>query len=142
MRRTFIMFPKTKQKGFAIVSALFLIVVLSFLGVSMMRIFTSGQQAINQDISSLQSYFAAQSALQWSMYQGIAAKAGSITIDDNDKHIITFSNQGLNNTTANVTFRKNTILGTSYYKIRAEADYATTGNPEFSRRKLELRFVP
>ena len=138
----FIMLPKIKQKGFAIVSAIFLIVVLSFLGTSMMRIFTSGQQAINQDISSLQSYFAAQTALQWSMYQAIAEKSGSITIDDNDIHIITFSNQGLNNTKATVTFRKNTILGTNYYKITAEADYAIAGNPEFSRRKLELRFVP
>lgn len=136
------MFPKTKQKGFAIVSAIFLIVALSFLGTSMMRIFTSGQQAINQDISSLQSYFAAQSALQWSMYQAMAEKSGSITIDDNDKHIITFSNQGLNNTKATVTFGKNTILGTNYYKIMTEADYAITGNPEYSRRKLELRFVP
>lgn len=136
------MYPKVKQKGFAIVGAIFLIVILAFLGVSMSRIFTSGQQAINQDISSLQSYFAGQSGLQWGMYQTILAKAGTITLDNNDKYSVTFSNAGLNNTTAEVTFIKTTTLGTDYYKITTTSNYGAAGNPEFSSRDLELRFVP
>lgn len=136
------MYPNKKQKGFAIVSAIFLIVVLAFLGVSMSRILTSGQQAINQDISSLQAYYASQSSLQWSMYQSILAKSGAITLANNDKYNLVFSNNGLNNTTSEITFNINTILGSSYYKIAATADYGTAGNPEFSRRTLELRFVP
>ena len=136
------MYPNKKQKGFAIVSAIFLIVVLAFLGVSMSRILTSGQQAINQDISSLQAYYASQSSLQWSMYQSILAKSGVTTLANNDKYNLVFSNNGLNNTTSEITFNINTILGNSYYKITATADYGAAGNPEFSRRNLELRFVP
>lgn len=126
-----------KQNGFAIVSAIFLIVVLGFLGVSMSRIFTSGQQAINQDITSLQAYLAGQSALQWSMYQAVAnAPTGT--------HTISFTNEGLKNTKALVTITKTTILSRDYYKITARADYddIANNNPEFSRRNLELRFVP
>ena len=134
------MFPnkniiKKNQKGFAIVSAIFLIVVLAFLGVSMSRVFTSGQQAINQDITSLQAYYAGQSALQWSMYQAAANVPTG-------EHTISFSNSGLNNTKALVRLTKTTILSKDYYKITAQADYASDGNPEFSRRNLELRFVP
>jgi len=129
------MFPKTRQKGFAIVSAIFLIVVLGFLGVSMSRVFTSGQQAINQDITSLQAYFAGQSALQWGMYQ-------ATTSIPSGQHTLTFSQEGLKNTKAIITFTKSTILSKDYYKIKAEADYDISGNPEFSKRILELRFVP
>jgi len=129
------MLPKTRQKGFAIVSAIFLIVVLAFLGVSMSRVFTSGQQAINQDITSLQAYFAGQSALQWGMYQAVSNTPTGT-------HTLTFSNAGLQNTKALINITKTTTLGKSYYKIEAEADYDIAGNPEFSKRNLELRFVP
>jgi len=134
------MFPNikinnAKQQGFAIISALFLIVVLSFLGVSMARIFTTGQQAINQETTSLQTYFAAQSAQQWGMYQAVFSTPSATPT-------ITFSNAGLNNTTAAVTLVPTTVLSRNYYKITTQANYAATGNPEFSQRNLELRFVP
>jgi MSHA biogenesis protein MshP len=132
------MFPEIKkQKGFAIVSAIFLIVVLAFLGVSMARIFSSGQQAINQDISSLQAYYAGQSGLQWGMYQTVfvgTAAAGA--------HTISFSNSGLTNTNAAITITSNTILGRDYYLIKADGEYGSSGNPEYAQRKLELRFNP
>lgn len=139
------MFPKPNQKGFAIVGAIFLIVILAFLGVSMSRVLNTGQQAINQDISSLQAYFAGQSALQWGMYQAVLTKAATpITIDNNDEFSLSFSTEGLRNTKASILFRKNTILTKDYFKITATSDYGsdTSGNTEFSRRKLEVRFVP
>lgn len=136
------MYPNKKQKGFAIVSAIFLIVVLAFLGVSMSRILTTGQQAINQDISSLQAYYAGRSAIQWGMYQSILADAGTITLTNKDKYTLTFSNAGLNNTTSEIIFNINTVLGKNYYNISSIADYGTAGNPEFSRRNVEIRFVP
>lgn len=129
------MHHKIKQKGFAIVSALFLIVVLSFLGVSMARIFSSGQQAINQDITSLQAYLAGQSSLQWGMYQAVFSNPAGTPV-------ITFSNTGLSGTTASLSFNSSTILGSNYYTIRTTAGYGLSGNPEYSRRNLELRFVP
>ena len=147
MRRMFTMSPKIisikKQKGFAIVSAIFLIVVLAFLGVSMSRVFTSGQQAINQDITSLQAYYSAQSGLQWAMYQ--AAKNAPT-----GEHTISFSNSGLNNTNAFVELTKTAILSKDYYKITTLGCYGYTNNcqddvltiPERSKRELELRFVP
>ena len=145
----FIMFPKIKQKGFAIISAIFLIVVLAFLAVSMSRVFTSGQQAINQDITSLQAYLAGRSAQQWGMYQAaiktVAFPAGGPT----GQHTRAFSNSGLNNTEALVNLTKTTYLGKIYYKISTIGCYGYTINcttdstiPERSKRELEVRFVP
>ena len=133
---------KNQQKGFAIISAIFLIVVLGFLGVSMSRVFTSGQQAINQDITSLQAYFAGRSALQWGMYQAaLNAPTG--------EHTISFSNEGLSDTEALINLTKTTILTKDYYNIAVTGCYGYTVNcstptsiPERSKRKLELRFVP
>lgn len=138
------------QKGFAIISAIFLIVVLGFLGVSMSRVFTSGQQAISQDITSLQSYYAGQSALQWGMYQAVLAEKGTITLDNNDKYSLSFSNTGLNNTTSQILLLKATTLGRNYYNISTLGCYGYTQGcaaeintiPERSKRKLESRFVP
>lgn len=132
-----------KQKGFAIVSAIFLIVVLAFLGVSMSRVFTSGQQAINQDITSLQAYYAAQSGLQWAMYQATKNQPTG-------EHTISFSDSGLSNTKTLVKLTKTAILSKDYYKITALGCYGYTNNcqddvqtiPERSKRNVELRFVP
>lgn len=144
------MFPKIRQKGFAIISAIFLIVVLAFLGVSMSRVFTSGQQAISQDITSLQAYFAGRSALQWSMYQAAVKSVAFPTGVPTGQHTISFSNAGLNNTEALVNLSKTTILGKIYYSISSVGCYGytidcttdTISIPERSKRKLEVRFVP
>ena len=144
------MFPKIKQKGFAIISAIFLIVVLAFLGVSMSRVFTSGQQAINQDITSLQAYFAGRSAQQWGMYQAAVKSVAFPTGVPTGQHTISFSNAGLNNSEALVNLSKTTILGKIYYNISSVGCYGYTTNcttditsiPERSKRKLEVRFVP
>ena len=144
------MFPKVKQKGFAIISAIFLIVVLAFLGVSMSRVFTSGQQAINQDITSLQAYFTGRSALQWGMYQAAVNSVAFPTGVPSGQHTLSFSNAGLNNTQAQVNLTKTTILGKIYYNISSVGCYGYTTNctvgsttiPERSKRKLEVRFVP
>ena len=146
----FTMFPKVKQKGFAIISAIFLIVVLGFLGVSMSRVFTSGQQAISQDITSLQAYFTGRSAQQWAMYQAAVKSAAFPTGVPSGQHTLSFSNAGLNNTQAQVDLTKTTILGKIYYNISSVGCYGYTANcavdstsiPERSKRKLELRFVP
>lgn len=144
------MYPKIKQKGFAIVSAIFLIVVLGFLAVSMSRVFTSGQQAISQDIISLQTYFTGRSALEWGMYQAATKTAPYLTGVPSGNHTLRFSDEGLNNTEAAVILTKTTNLGKIYYKISSTACYGYTTNcsfdntsiPERSKRKLELRFVP
>lgn len=132
------MYPNQySQKGFSIVSAIFLIVVMALLAVGMTKIFSTSQQGISQEITSLQTYLAAQSGLQTGMYQAVyAPPANGVT------HNQLYVGNGLTNTTVQVTFLRNVIDTNTYYQIISRADYLTIAtSPEFSSRSLELRFV-
>lgn len=131
------MFPDiNKQKGFSIVSAIFLVVVMALLAVGMTKIFSTSQQSISQEITSLRTYLAAQSGLQTGMYQAIYAPPAN-----GDLHNQIFTGVGLSNTTVQVTFLRSVIDTKTYYQINSRADYTPAGSPEFSRRVLELRFT-
>ncbi len=56
-----------KQRGFALVSALFLIVVIAALGVSIGRVVGSAELSSAADIRSARAYFAARSALDYAI---------------------------------------------------------------------------
>lgn len=125
-----------KQKGFSIVSAIFLVVVLALLATGITKIFSTSQQGISQEITSLRTYLAARSGLQTGMYQSIYAPPAN-----GDIHNQLFTAAGLTNTTIQVTYLRNVIDTNTYYQITSRADYIPAGSPEFSRRTLELRFV-
>lgn len=125
-----------RQQGVSIVAAIFLIVALALLATAATQLLTTGQQSISQEITSVKSYFAAQTGLQWGMYQSVYATTPS------GSHIITLSNAGLSNTTVNVTLTSNAITGKTYYIVNAKGQYATTTSPEYALRELQLRFKP
>ena len=128
-----------KQQGFSIVTALFLIVVLSLLATGMIKILSTSQQSISQEISSIKAYLAARSGLQIAMYQ-----AASTTPPANgDIHNLSYTtNGGLANTTAQVTYVRKDVESDRYYQINSRADYADNTSPEYARRELTLRFRP
>lgn len=129
------MFPNLKQQGFSIVTAIFLIVVMALLAVGMVKLFSTGQQSIGQEITSLRAYLAAQSGLQTGMYQVVYAPSASGTT-----HNQSFTATGLTNTSIQVSYSRNDIDGRTFYLLNAVADYAALGNPEYSRRNLQLKF--
>lgn len=125
-----------KQKGLSLVSAIFILVVLALLGVGMVRLLTSSQQGISQEITSLEAFMAAQSGLQWGMYQAIYANPAN-----NDSHTVNFPQA---NITADITFSLFLNQTKRYYKINSNGAYSKSFPqvPEYSMRKLQLRFVP
>jgi len=125
-----------KQNGFSIVSAIFLVVIMALLAVGMTKIFSTSQQSISQELTSLRTYLAAQSGLQTGMYQAVYAPPAN-----GDIHNQLFAGIGLSNTTVQLTFLRNVIDTRTYYQIQSQADYVPAGSPEFSRRNLELRFT-
>ncbi len=124
-----------KQQGVSIVVAIFLITALSLLATAAVQLVTTNQQSISQEITSVKAYFAAQTGLQWSMYQAVYTTPSST-------QTITLSNGGLGNTRVAVTFTATTIDSNLYYDISGLGEYATTSSPEYSSRKLRLRFKP
>ncbi len=59
---------KTLQHGFSIVSAIFLLVVLAFLGVAMVSFSTSQQQSQAMDVMGSRAYHAAQAGIEWAAF--------------------------------------------------------------------------
>lgn len=116
--------------------AIFIIVILALLGTSMVRLIATGSQSISQEITSLKAYLAAQSGLQWGMYQAVHAGGASGT------HTVDFGNAGLVNTRSAVTLQSAVIAGRTVYLIESDGEYGNPGDREYSLRQLELRMRP
>lgn len=57
------------QRGFSIVTAIFLLVVLSFLGVAMVTFSTSQHQSSAMDVLGARAYQAARAGIEWGAFQ-------------------------------------------------------------------------
>jgi MSHA biogenesis protein MshP len=60
---------KKLQKGFSIVSAIFLLVVLSFLGTAMVTLSASQNQSSAMDVMGSRAYQAARAGVEWGALQ-------------------------------------------------------------------------
>lgn len=60
---------KKLQQGFSIVSAIFLLVVLAFLGTAMVTFSTSQHQSAAMDVMGSRAYQAARAGIEWAAYQ-------------------------------------------------------------------------
>lgn len=71
-----------RQHGFAIISAIFLIVVLAALGAFMVTFSTAQQTTSAQDLQGTRAYHAARTGIEWGAYQALqkASCASSTTI--------------------------------------------------------------
>ncbi|MGE5758654.1 MAG: hypothetical protein ACM3W8_07285, partial [Sideroxydans sp.] len=56
------------QRGFSIVSAIFILVVLAFLGVAMATFSTTQQQSAAMDVMGSRAYQAARAGVEWAAY--------------------------------------------------------------------------
>jgi MSHA biogenesis protein MshP len=59
----------TKLRGFAIVSAIFILVVLATLGAFIVNISTSQQIGSALDVQGVRAYLAARAGIEWGLYQ-------------------------------------------------------------------------
>jgi MSHA biogenesis protein MshP len=70
------------QRGFAIVSAIFILVVLSVLGAAMVTLSTSQHLGSAQDVQGVRAYLAARSGAEWGMYQVQSTAAYAFSYGD------------------------------------------------------------
>lgn len=68
---------KIIQKGFSIITAIFLLVVLSFLGIAMVSFSTSQHQSSAMDVMGARAYQAARVGIEWGAYQVLANSAAA-----------------------------------------------------------------
>ena len=66
------------QRGFSLVSAIFLLVVLALLGTMMTTFFGSQQQTLGMDVQGSRAYQAARAGIEWGAYNVSVAAPGAV----------------------------------------------------------------
>lgn len=65
------MTPRSLNRGFAMVSAIFLMVVLALLGAMMVTMSNSQQVAAVRDTAGTRAYYAARAGIEWGAFQAL-----------------------------------------------------------------------
>jgi MSHA biogenesis protein MshP len=69
-----------KMRGFSLVSAIFLLVVLAALGVAMVSISSVQNQSSAMDVQGVRAYQAAKAGIEWGLYQQQINKVCNSTV--------------------------------------------------------------
>lgn len=130
--------PKIYQHGVALVSAIFLLVVLAALGAYMVGVSGVQQTTGNQAILGARVYFAAQSGLEWGIQRVISTPAGATAVPC----FASPTNIALEaDISVSVTCAKTDHAGGgttySFFYLTSTATHGTAGNPDYAERRLE-----
>jgi MSHA biogenesis protein MshP len=74
--------PRSRAQGVGLVTAIFLLVILSALGVAMVSVMTSQHASMAMDVAGAQAYQAARAGVEWGLYNQLQldACAGTTTL--------------------------------------------------------------
>ena len=120
-----------RPHGFALVPALFLIVVLSALAVVAIRVGTGQQQAVTMSLLQARALSAAQTGIEWGAYKALGGTCvASTTLSLTEAALKGFS---VTVTCAAVTFSTGAATNTSYV-LNSAATSGLYGQPGYVRR--------
>lgn len=121
-----------RQPGFALIPALFLIVVLGALAVVAIRVGTGQQQAVTMSLQQARALSAAQTGIEWGAYQAVknSSCVASTTLTLTEGALNGFS---VIVTCAAVTFSTGAATNTSYV-LNSAATSGLYGQPGYVRR--------
>ncbi len=129
-----------KERGFSLVSAIFIIVILSLIGAYIVRLSALTNASTNLTSLGIKAYYAAKSGLEWGIYQ-VAPSGGSAPFNcPASPSILTFAQGGLAglSVTVNCTANSFTEYGTTYkiFQITATGQYGSVSSTDYVSRKL------
>lgn len=121
--------------GFAMVSAIFLMVVLALLGALMVTMSNTQQTSAARDTLGTRAYYAARAGLEWGAYQ--ALQAGSCAASSTPAPLATAT--GFSVVVACSASGPHDEGGTSVtlYQITATASTGTLGRHDHAERQLQ-----
>ncbi len=134
---------KKLQQGFSIVSAIFLLVVLAFLGVAMTSFSVAQNQSAAMDVMGSRAYQAARAGIEWAAYHVASAPAawagcaaGKTVVVAGD--LAPFSPVTVNCAAASFVEGTSTIW---IYDVSAVAQTtgSVAGNPDFVQRIISVK---
>ncbi len=134
-----------KQAGFALVSAIFILVILTLVGAFIVSIASLSRSSDNLGTQGTRAYYAARSGLEWGIYQ-VAPGGGSPPYNcPASSTTLVFSQSTLNGFSATVTCVQNQFQegGTSYnvFQITSFAQYGATQSLDYVSRRLYATII-
>ena len=130
---------KKSQKGFSLVSAIFLLVVLAFLGAAMVSFSTDQQQSSALDVMGTRAYQAARTGVEWGAYQ-VLRNGGSCAATTTLPALAGTLN-GFSVTvtcSASAASEVGAATGTvTVYGLTSTATQGTAGQPDYVERQIQ-----
>jgi MSHA biogenesis protein MshP len=117
--------------GFTLVQAIFFLVVLSLLGVAMMRLIGVQSSTSVFALQGARAYQVARSGLEWGAAQASTGSScnGTMTVEDFSVNVICSSRQ----------FSEGPIGPYDVYRISATSTYGSYGSPDYISRRAEMK---
>lgn len=126
--------PEMRQRGFALVAAIFLIVVLALLGIVIVRVSGVQHQTVNVALLGARAYEAARSGIEWAAFQALnAASCTTTTLNMTEGGLDGFDVDVICSSTTH------TETGNTYniYRIDVVAMQGTYGTPDYVSRRMQ-----
>lgn len=128
------------QKGFSLVTAIFLLVVLGGLGAVMMTFFTAQQQSSALDVLGSRAYQAARTGVEWGAYQ-VLRTAGGCAAATQVLPAATFAGT-LSGFTVTVACTESTHsddgISVTMYQLTSTARQGAAAAPDFVEREMSV----
>jgi MSHA biogenesis protein MshP len=122
------------QHGFALVAAIFLLVVLALLGIFIVRVSGVQHQTVNIALLGARAFEAARTGIEWGAFQALDSASCTTTT-------LNLTEGGLNGFDVDVTCSSttHTETGDTYniYRLDVEASSGTYGTPDFVSRRMQ-----
>jgi MSHA biogenesis protein MshP len=126
--------PPGRERGFALVAAIFLIVVLALLGVFIVRVSGVQHQTVNIALLGSRAFEAARTGIEWGAFQALDSASC-------DTNTLNLTEGGLDGFDVEVTCTSSTHTetGNTYdvYVIDVEATAGTYGTPDYVSRRMQ-----
>ena len=132
--------PRHLQRGFSLVAAIFVVVVLAALGAFMVTINSLQHATSSSALQAARAFQAAQSGIEWGVHQALNGAACSAAPASTTTGPFALTATGLDGfqLTVACTYTQYTERSDNYnvYTIGSTATFGSFGNPDFASRSL------
>lgn len=127
-----------RERGFSLVLALFVIVIVAILGAVAVKLGSGESQTVNLRVLSDRAVEAARTGVEWGAYRALdlgTCSTGTLTLSEG-------ALAGFN-LTVGCTMTTHSQSGGSYhvYEIDSYAEAGTYGRPDYVSRRINARFT-
>ncbi|MDX1404913.1 MAG: hypothetical protein R3192_10255 [Woeseiaceae bacterium] len=126
--------PLPGQRGFALVAAIFLVVVLALIGIFLVRVSGVQHQTVNIALLGARAFEAARTGVEWGAFQALDSASCTTTT-------LNLTEGGLDGFDVDVTCTSttHTETGNTYniYQLDVESRAGTYGQPDYVSRRMQ-----